>query len=80
MLRRHGLRWAGWALLGTLVLGSLAACGALAPSPMPTPTPLPTPTPTPLPTPTPTPTPAPQPIDLVVMYTSDTVGYTDPCG
>jgi len=72
MLRRHGLRWAGWALLGTLVLGSLAACGALAPSPMPTPTPLPTPTPTP--------TPAPQPIDLVVMYTSDTVGYTDPCG
>ena len=72
MLRRHGLRWAGWALLGTLVLGSLAACGALAPSP--------TPTPTPLPTLTPTPTPAPQPIDLVVMYTSDTVGYTDPCG
>ena len=72
MLRRHGLRWAGWALLGTLVLGSLAACGALAPSP--------TPTPTPLPTLTPTPTPAPQPIDLVVMYSSDTVGYTEPCG
>jgi hypothetical protein len=70
MLRRHGLRWAGWALLGTLVLGSLAACGAHAPSPTPMPTALPTPTPTP----------APQPIELVVMYTSDTVGYTDPCG
>lgn len=72
MLRRHGLRWAGWVLLGTLVLWSIAACGAH--------TPAPTPAPTPLPTPTPTLAPAPQPIDLVVMYTSDTVGYTDPCG
>ena len=36
--------------------------------------------PTSTPLPTSTPTPAPDPIDMAVVYTSDTVGYTDPCG
>jgi 2',3'-cyclic-nucleotide 2'-phosphodiesterase (5'-nucleotidase family) len=39
-----------------------------------------TPTPLPTPTSTPTPTPTPQPIDLTVLHTNDTVGYTKPCG
>lgn len=35
---------------------------------------------TPLPTSTPTPIPPPAPLDLTVLYTSDTVAYTEPCG
>jgi hypothetical protein len=56
------------------------------PLPLPTNTPLPPPTSTPLPPPTQTPTPvptptlAPQSLELTVLHTNDTIGYTDPCG
>ena len=52
----------------TLAVALLTSCGTLAS------------TSTPTPAPTPTPTPLPPPVDVTVVYTSDTVGYTDPCG
>ena len=54
--------------------------------PAPTNTALPAPTNTPLPpstrtpTPVPTPTPTPQSLELTVLHTNDTLGYTEPCG
>ena len=30
--------------------------------------------------PVPTPTPTPQPLELTVLHTNDTLGYTEPCG
>jgi hypothetical protein len=45
---------------------------------MPTPTPLPTATNTPRPTPTETL--VAQPLELVVLFSNDTMGYTEPCG
>ena len=43
-------------------------------------TPIPTPTSTLARTSTPTPTPTPQPIELTVLHTNDTWGYSEPCG
>jgi len=67
-------------LLGffTLIGLALSSCSGIMATPTPTPTSTPTKTPTPIPTSTPTPTP--QPIELTVMHTNDTWGYSEPCG
>jgi hypothetical protein len=38
------------------------------------------PVPTNTPPPVPTPTPIPQPLELTVLHTNDTLGFTEPCG
>jgi hypothetical protein len=69
-------------LIGFFVLIGLAlfGCSGIMSTPTPTPTSTPTRTPTPIPTSTPTPTPTPRPIELTVLYTNDTWGYSEPCG
>jgi 2',3'-cyclic-nucleotide 2'-phosphodiesterase (5'-nucleotidase family) len=59
--------WIGLALFG---------CNGVMSTPTPTPTSTPTRTPTPIPTSTPTP----RPIELTVLHTNDTWGYSEPCG
>jgi len=59
---------------------TLLMAGCSSPEPTPTATPTRTATPVPTSTPRPTHTPTPQPINLVVLHTNDSVGYTDPCG
>ena len=66
-------------LAGALVL-AVSACSVAKSTPTPLPTSTPRPTLTPPPTSTPAPTATPPPLDLVVVYSSDTVGYTEPCG
>jgi hypothetical protein len=83
LLKKRGLF-----LIGFFVLIGLAlfGCSGIMSTPTPTPTSMPTKTPTPTPTftptstPTPTPTPTPRPIELTVLHTNDTWGYSEPCG
>ena len=85
-MTRRGPKLLLQALRLLLALGTVAAvllvagCSSPEPSPTPEPTPTRTPQPTSTATPLPTPTPTPQPIDLVVLHTNDTLGYTEPCG
>jgi putative hemolysin len=70
----------------------LSGCSSPAPNPSSNPSPVsantpmlapthtPAPPPTKTPTPVPTPTPMPQSLELTVLHTNDTMGYTDPCG
>jgi 2',3'-cyclic-nucleotide 2'-phosphodiesterase (5'-nucleotidase family) len=77
--RKRGLFLIGFlALIGL----ALSGCGEIMSIPTPTPTLTPTKTPTPIPTLTytPTPTPTPRPIELTVLHTNDTWGYSEPCG
>jgi hypothetical protein len=74
---KRGLMLSTRLLLALMTVGAVALMGGCS-SPQPTATPRPTPTRTPVPTATPTPTP--QPLDLVVLHTNDTIGYTEPCG
>jgi 2',3'-cyclic-nucleotide 2'-phosphodiesterase (5'-nucleotidase family) len=71
-------------LLGFFILMGLAlalfGCSGIMSTPTPTSTSMPTKTPTPIPTSTPTPTPTPRPIELTVLHTNDTWGYSEPCG
>jgi hypothetical protein len=82
LLRKRGLFLIGPFLLWIGIGWALFGCsGALsATTPMPTSTPTQTPTPIPTPTFTPTPTPTPRPIELTVLHTNDTWGYSEPCG
>ena len=74
------------ATLGLLALGctqgklalSLASLSTPTETPLPTSTPTATLTLTPTATSTPTPTPA--PIELTILHTNNTRGYTEPCG
>jgi len=76
------------AAMGLILLGCSSPTPEPSPNPLPVPTntPLPTPTNTPPPPPTKTPTPvltstpAPRPLELTVLHTNDTMGYTEPCG
>jgi 2',3'-cyclic-nucleotide 2'-phosphodiesterase (5'-nucleotidase family) len=69
-------------LIGFFMLVGLAlsGCSAIMSTPTPTPTSMPTKTSTPTPTSTPTSTPTPQPLELTVLHTNDTWGYSEPCG
>jgi 2',3'-cyclic-nucleotide 2'-phosphodiesterase (5'-nucleotidase family) len=59
---------------------ALSGCSGIMSTPTPMPTSTSTKTPTPIPTPTYTPTPTPRPIELTVLHTNDTWGYSEPCG
>jgi len=77
-----------------LATTALALLGCNSPTPNPSKNPLPVPTNTPMlaptdtpappptntPTPVPTPTPIPRPLELTVLHTNDTLGFTEPCG
>lgn len=79
LLRKRDLFLVGFfALIGL----ALSSCSGIASTPTPTPTftPTKTPTATPTPTSTPTPTPTPRPVELTVLHTNDTWGYSEPCG
>jgi hypothetical protein len=67
-------------LIGFFALIGLALFGCSGITSVQTPTLTPTKTPTPIPTSTPTPTPTPRPIELTVLHTNDTWGYSEPCG
>ena len=77
MLRKKGSFLIGFFVLIGLVL---FGCSGSMSTPTATLTFTPTKTPTPIPTPTPAPTPTPQPIELTVLHTNDTWGYSEPCG
>jgi hypothetical protein len=83
MMKRDSAAWLGrarvWLALSLFVV-ALAGTGCASPTPTPTPTATPLPTPTNTPKPTLTPTPVPQPLELVVLFSNDTMGYTEPCG
>ena len=68
------------AAVGLVLVGCSSPAPGLASNPLLTNTPMPTPTKTLLPPPTWTPTPVPQPLELTVLHTNDTLGYTEPCG
>jgi hypothetical protein len=85
LLRKRDLFLIGFvALMGLALFGCSGIMSTPTPTPTPTPTSTPTKTPTPIPTPTytptPTPTPTPRPIELTVLHTNDTWGYSGPCG
>ena len=69
MLRKRGLFLIGFFILIEL---ALFGCSGIMSTPAPTSTPTKTPTPTP--------TPTPRPIELTVLHTNDTWGYSEPCG
>jgi hypothetical protein len=86
----RGIKFVVLVVLSALGL-ALLGCSSPTPSPSPTPVPThtpspppPTSTPTPVPTSTPTPvptsTPALQALELTILHTNDTLGYTEPCG
>lgn len=64
--------------VGFFIMIGLALVGCSGATPVPTP--MPTSTPTKTPTPVPSPTPTSQPIELTVVHTNDTWGYSEPCG
>jgi len=67
-------------MVGFLMLIGLALVGCSGVTSTPTPSPTSTPTKAPTPVPRPSPIPTPQPIELTVLHTNDTWGYSEPCG
>lgn len=71
-------------VLVALTAIGLALLGCSSPAPtnmaMPAPTNTPPPSPTKTPAPVPTSTPTPRPLELTVLHTNDTLGFTEPCG
>jgi hypothetical protein len=72
------MRRVKFVVLVALAAMGLALLGCSPPTPEPGTTRLPAPTNTP--SPVPTPTPIPQPLELTVLHTNDTLGFTEPCG
>lgn len=81
MLKKRDLFLIGFfALIGLALFGCSGTMSTPASTPTSTPTKTLTPIPTSTPTSTPTPTPTPQPVELTVLHTNDTWGYSEPCG
>lgn len=64
------MRRVKFVVLVALTAMGLALLGCSSPTPEPGAARLPVPTPTPIP----------QPLELIVLHTNDTLGFTEPCG